>query len=48
MVTLDSCEGPILLQWKLKFLLIPAVAGLANFEKIATPNKAGTVDTAAE
>jgi len=46
-VTSDSCEGLILLQWKLKFLLISAVAGLAHFEKVAAPNKADTVDTAA-
>lgn len=41
-LTSDS-EGPILLQWKLKFLLISAALGLSSFEKIATLNNAGMI-----
>lgn len=45
---LDSNKGSILLQLKLKFLLILAIFGSATAEIVGAPNKADTADTADE
>lgn len=45
---LESSEDSILLQLKLKFLLILVVFGSATVENVGAPNKADAADTAGE